>query len=90
MTPPYPDNPSDPAAEMAEARPPARGFAWTRWLPRAQRRARRLRLVETLPMGERRFVAIVAVDGHEYLIGSAPQSLQLLHELPAAWREGRL
>ncbi|MGH9483316.1 MAG: flagellar biosynthetic protein FliO, partial [Terriglobales bacterium] len=45
------------------------------------RRAQRLRLVETLPLGERRFVAVVSIDGHEFLVGATPHSLALLGEL---------
>jgi flagellar biogenesis protein FliO len=54
-----------------------------RWLakPRVRRRTRRLRLVETLPLGERRFVAVLSLDGRELLIGATPHSLALLGEL---------
>jgi flagellar biogenesis protein FliO len=54
-----------------------------RWLakPRVRRRSRRLRLVETLPLGERRFVAVLSLDGRELLIGATPHSLALLGEI---------
>ncbi|HUX65957.1 MAG TPA: flagellar biosynthetic protein FliO [Terriglobales bacterium] len=62
---------------------PARAWSLRSWLakPRVRRRERRLRLVETLPLGERRFVAVVSIDGHEFLVGATPQSLSLLGEL---------
>lgn len=61
----------------------SRGWNLRSWLakPRVRRRERRLRLVETLPLGERRFVAVVSIDGHEFLVGATPQSLSLLGEL---------
>jgi len=58
-----------------------------RWLPawlqggKLRRRARRLQLVETLPLGERRIVAVVSLDGREFLIGATPQAIALLSEI---------
>lgn len=60
-----------------------------RWLPawlrgsKLRRRARRLQLVETLPLGERRMVAVVSLDGREFLIGATPQAIALLSEIEA-------
>jgi hypothetical protein len=39
---------------------------------------KRLRLVETVSLGEKRFVAIVSVENREYLIGGAPSGVSLL------------
>jgi len=39
---------------------------------------KRLRLAETVSLGEKRFVAIVCVENREYLIGGAPSGLSLL------------
>lgn len=39
---------------------------------------KRLRLAETVSLGEKRFVAIVSVENREYLIGGAPSGLSLL------------
>ncbi len=58
-----------------------------RWLFRARPRARRLKLVETLALGERRFVAILSVNGRELLVGATPQSVALLGELPSESNE---
>ncbi|MGH9418206.1 MAG: flagellar biosynthetic protein FliO [Terriglobales bacterium] len=56
---------------------------WKQWLasPRPRRRLRRLRMLETLSLGDRRFVAVISVDGRELLVGGTPQSLALLTEL---------
>ena len=58
---------------------------WRRWLAQA-RRPRRLQLIESLPLGERRLLALVAVDGRELLLGVGPQSVTLVGEAgePAA------
>jgi flagellar biogenesis protein FliO len=65
-------------------------FAWTgigRWLAaffeRARRgRPRQLRLCESLPLGERRFVAVVEFEQQKFLIGGSGGSLCLLTVLP--------
>ncbi len=61
------------------------------------RRVRRLRISETLSLGERRFVAIVEFDGQEFLLAGSGSSLELLARVdggkvippPAALRESR-
>jgi flagellar biogenesis protein FliO len=40
--------------------------------------SRRLRLTETISLGEKRSVSIIEVDGAQYLIGSSAGSVQLL------------
>jgi hypothetical protein len=59
--------------------------AWTKlaklgrdWRPRT---ARQLRLCETLPLGERRFVSVVQFEEQKFLIGSAANSVVLLTRL---------
>jgi flagellar biogenesis protein FliO len=37
-----------------------------------------MRLCETLPLGDRRYLALVEVDGHRFLLGAAGNSLSLL------------
>ena len=44
--------------------------------------ARRLRLGETLSLGERRFLSIVECDGQTFLIGSTQASIVMLAHLP--------
>ncbi|MBI1749406.1 MAG: flagellar biosynthetic protein FliO [Acidobacteria bacterium] len=48
-----------------------------------RRRERRLSICELLPLGEKRFVAVVQVDRQQFLIGGAPNSVALLAQLPA-------
>ncbi len=60
--------------------------AWSSILARIEarreaQRSRHLRLVETVSLGEKRFVAIVAVRGGEFLIGGGPGSVSLLARL---------
>ena len=45
------------------------------------RAARQLRLCETLPLGERRFVSVVQFEEQKFLIGSAANSVVLLTRL---------
>ena len=55
-----------------------------RWLAaqiKVRRQARRLRLVETLPLGANRFVALIRVEDQEFLVGGAGSSLSLLARL---------
>jgi flagellar biogenesis protein FliO len=40
-----------------------------------------MRLCETLPLGDRRYLALVEVDGHRFLVGAAGNSLSLLARL---------
>lgn len=40
-----------------------------------------MRLVETLPLGANRFVALIRVEGQEFLVGGAGNSLSLLARL---------
>jgi len=57
------------------------GLDLKRWLSKPRRRSRRLRMVETLSLGERRIVGVLEVDGREFLIGATAQSVALLSEL---------
>jgi flagellar biogenesis protein FliO len=72
-------------AEAWAARP---GTLWLRacsvWerIARIGRRApRRLRLSETLPLGERRFVAVIEFEHSRFLVGGTASSLVLLAQL---------
>jgi hypothetical protein len=62
---------------------------WLRWLQarrRAQLAAKRLRLCETLSLGDKRFVAIVQVDGQQFLLGGAAERVSLLAQLDSELR----
>jgi flagellar biogenesis protein FliO len=57
-------------------------LSWWQSLLRISRRApRRLRLCESLPLGDRRFVAVVEFDQARFLVGGTPASLVLLARL---------
>ncbi|MGO8789065.1 MAG: flagellar biosynthetic protein FliO [Terriglobia bacterium] len=71
------------------------GTAWVvalktlwQWTQRAvkTRKPRRLRVCETLSLGERRFLAVIEFDRQEFLVGGTGNSLELLAQL----REGTL
>ena len=47
----------------------------------ARRPTKRLRLIESLGLGDRRFAGILEVDGRRFLIGTTPQTVTLLGEL---------
>jgi flagellar biogenesis protein FliO len=53
---------------------------WAR-MTRMAGRPRRLRLEENLPLGERRFVAVIEFEESRFLIGGTSSSLMLLAHL---------
>jgi flagellar biogenesis protein FliO len=57
----------------------------------SRRSPKRLRLCESLALGERRFVAVVEVERERFLLGGTANSLVLLSRLPEAGgrRDGR-
>jgi flagellar biogenesis protein FliO len=57
---------------------------WERVLRLSRRAPRRLRLCESLPLGDRRFVAVVEFDGARFLVGGTASSLVLLSRLADA------
>jgi len=44
-------------------------------------RVRRLRLSESLPLGEKRFVAVIQFESERFLIGGGPSTVNLLARL---------
>ncbi len=48
---------------------------------RIHRRERSLRMCETLPLGEKRILAVVQFEGRKFLIGVTNQSISLLDRL---------
>ena len=52
-----------------------------------RREPRRLRLCESLPLGDRRFVAVVEFDRSRFLVGGTPASLALLARLEDSDRD---
>ena len=60
---------------------------WQRtWRVAKTRKTRRLRVCETLSLGERRFVAVIEFDRQEFLVGGTGSSLELLARL----KEGKV
>jgi flagellar biogenesis protein FliO len=55
-------------------------WQWTRRAVKA-RKTRRLRVCETLSLGERRFLAVIEFDRQEFLVGGTGNSLTLLARL---------
>jgi flagellar biogenesis protein FliO len=80
----------------SEARKIISGAWWSRTrsvlgrMTRMAGRPRRLHLEESLPLGERRFVAVIEFEQSRFLIGGTPSSLVLLaHLREPGQREGR-
>lgn len=59
----------------------ARAWQWVVDKRRAQLESRHLRVTETVQLGEKRFVAIVHVDGRQFLIGGGSTGINLLATL---------
>lgn len=49
-----------------------------------RRRERSLRLCESLPLGEKRLLAVVQFEGRRFLVGATSQSISLLDRLDPA------
>jgi flagellar biogenesis protein FliO len=60
------------------------GIWWKRLLRLRLHPPRRLRLCESLPLGERRFVAVVEFERVRFLVGGTSASLVLLAQLGPA------
>jgi flagellar biogenesis protein FliO len=48
---------------------------------KVRRRERSLRICETLPLGDKRFLAVVQIEGRRLLIGATNQSIAVLDRL---------
>jgi hypothetical protein len=48
---------------------------------RVRQNRKRLRVCETVPLGEKRFVAVIQVDDKQFLVGGASNSVSLLAQL---------
>ncbi|HEY1462919.1 MAG TPA: flagellar biosynthetic protein FliO [Terriglobales bacterium] len=51
---------------------------WIKGHVKIQSNKKRLRVCESVSLGEKRFIAVVQLDGKEFLVGGAPNSLSLL------------
>jgi len=59
----------------------SRGWTWIQERKAARSGTRRLRVVETVSLGEKRLVALVEVDGLQFLVGGGPTGVVLLSKL---------
>lgn len=71
------------ADKLEQPLPPLRSrwWEWIRGRLASVRVPRRLRLCETLALGEKRFVAVIEFDGQQFLVGGAAASVNLLARL---------
>jgi hypothetical protein len=78
-----PDTKKQPTLRLLFERARA-AWKWIAHKRSLQLAAKRLRVAETIQLGEKRFVSILQVDGAQYLIGGAAGNVQLLAVLDKA------
>jgi flagellar biogenesis protein FliO len=61
----------------------SRAWGWLQSRQVARSNIRRLRVAETVSLGEKRFVAVVQVDGRHFLLAGGPTNIVLLAQLDA-------
>ncbi len=82
--------PSASPAERAPKQSSLLSRVWSWFLSRYKLTSvKRLRLSETLPLGEKRFVALVSVEGREFLIGGGASGVSLLAQLGKSAESGK-
>jgi hypothetical protein len=59
----------------------SRAWNWIRMRQMARVNSRRLHVAESISLGEKRFVAVVQIDGQQYLIGGGGSNIALLAQL---------
>jgi flagellar biogenesis protein FliO len=59
----------------------SRAWEWIRTRRMTRTSDRRLRVAETVSLGEKRFVAVVQVDGRHFLLAGGPTNIALLAQL---------
>jgi flagellar biogenesis protein FliO len=59
----------------------SRAWSWIRTRQAARTSARRLQVATTVSLGEKRFLAVIHVDGAEFLIGGGATNVALLAQL---------
>ncbi len=71
--------------KQVQAQLPSNGLLTrgVRWMQQKGRSKKRMQMIETVSLGEKRFVALVKVDGREFLLGGAPSSVGMLADLGA-------
>jgi flagellar biogenesis protein FliO len=70
---------------LSTLRPPtgllSRAWQWMQARQLARSNTKRLRVAETVSLGEKRFVAVVQVDGRHFLLAGGPTNIALLAQL---------
>jgi flagellar biogenesis protein FliO len=61
----------------------SRGLRWLKLGGWRSHSSRQLRLLETLALGERRFVAVIEFEQEKFLIGGSGNSVAMLATLPS-------
>src|ERR1700733_9579919 len=61
----------------------SRAWGWLHARNATRSNTRRLRVAETVSLGEKRFVAVVQVDGRHFLLAGGPTNIALLAQLDA-------
>ncbi len=61
----------------------SRAWKWIQERQVARSTSRRLKVAETVSLGEKRFVAVIQVDGLEFLLGGSATNVTLLAQLNA-------
>ena len=61
----------------------SRAWRWIQERQAARSTTRRLKVTETVSLGEKRFVAVVQVDGLQFLLGGSATNVTLLAQLNA-------
>lgn len=59
----------------------SRALNWIRERQSGRSGGRRLKVTETVSLGEKRFVAVIQVDGNQYLVGGGATNVALLAQL---------
>ena len=59
----------------------SRAWEWLQFRPSSRSDSQRLRVAETVSLGEKRFVAVVQVAGRDFLIAGGPSNIALLAQL---------
>jgi len=58
-----------------------KGWCWLQQRLRTQQAKKRLRVCESVSLGEKRFIAVVQVDGEQFLVGGSSSSVSTLAHL---------
>ncbi|HVZ59631.1 MAG TPA: flagellar biosynthetic protein FliO [Terriglobales bacterium] len=59
-------------------------FSWAGTKLAKSHSRKRLRVCETVPLGDKRFIALVQVDGRQFLLGGGAASVSLLAQLDSS------